>query len=110
MAARVDVATDIGGFVVLTFFFRREGSVWTAECRELGTATYGRSLLRVRNELIELVDLHLRSLQEVGQLQGFFQEHDIQLCQAGSAPAAVDARVPLDEESFVYVHRVPVAC
>ncbi len=38
-------------FVVLRLLFRRDGRRWTGECLELGTATYGRTLMQVEREL-----------------------------------------------------------
>ena len=47
------------GYVILTLAFRQEGRRWTGECLELGTATFGCTLKEVREEVLELVELHL---------------------------------------------------
>ena len=60
-------------FVILSLVFRREGLMWTGECRELGTATYGRSLPKVRDELAELVALHLEGSDLVWRRAALFQ-------------------------------------
>lgn len=67
-------------FVVLTFQFQKEeDNRWTAECMELGTATYADNLDQAHKELVELVELHLNSLEEVNERERFFQEHNIQM-------------------------------
>jgi hypothetical protein len=53
--------------VVLTFSFRKEGRLWAGECLELGTATDGRRLEKVYQELSNLVVLHLNALQDIGE-------------------------------------------
>lgn len=67
------------GYVVLTFKFHKLGKRWTAQCEELGTATFGRSLYEAGKKLREAVLLHLNTLEEVGERERFFQEHGIEL-------------------------------
>ncbi len=67
----------IKGYVVLTTEFRREGRRWTAYCEELGTATFGRSLPEAERRMKEAVILHLSTLEDVGERERFFKEHNI---------------------------------
>lgn len=67
----------IKGYVVLTAKFRREGRRWTAYCEELGTATFGRSLPEAERRIKEAVVLHLNTLEDVGERDRFFKEHNI---------------------------------
>ena len=67
------------GFVVLTFKFHKEGKRWVAYCEELGTATFGRFLQEAESRLKEAVELHLNTLEDVGERERFFAEHNIQL-------------------------------
>ncbi len=67
----------IKGYVVLTAKFRREGRRWTAYCEELGTATFGRSLPEEERRMKEAVALHLNTLEDVGERERFFKEHNI---------------------------------
>jgi hypothetical protein len=97
------------GFVVVTFVFRQEGKVWTAECRELGTATYGRSLKRTHDELLEMVKDHLSVLEEVGERERFFKDHGIAFYSDESVPAEIQQSLRLDEEAYVQAHRVPIS-
>jgi hypothetical protein len=96
------------GFVVLTLVFRQEGRVWTGECRELGTATYGRSLSRTHDELLEMVKDHLSVLEEVGERDRFFKQHDIQYYPSGSPLAEVQQSLPIDDEVYVHAHRIAI--
>ena len=66
------------GYIILTFEFGKEGRRWTAYCRELGTATFGRSLKEAESRLEEAVTLHLSTLEEVGEKERFFEEHSIE--------------------------------
>jgi len=67
----------VAGYVVLTLEFRRVGRRWTAYCKELGTATFGRSLPEADKRIKEAVLLHLNTLEDVGERQRFFREHNI---------------------------------
>ena len=64
-------------YVAMTFEFQREGDQWLGQCLELGTATFGDSVDEVADELADLVQLHLNSLEEVGERERFFAMHAI---------------------------------
>lgn len=67
------------GYIVLTFRFCKEDKRWTAYCGELGTATFGRSLLEADKRIKEAVLLHLNTLEDVGECERFLKEHNITL-------------------------------
>ena len=67
------------GYVVLTFRFEPEDDVWFGKCVELGTATWAESLARLEEELRDLVDLHLVTLEKNGQLGQVFDEWGVKL-------------------------------
>ena len=97
------------GFVILTLAFRQDGRRWTGECLELGTATYGRTLKQTRDELNELVMLHLNALEDVGERERFFEQHGIRFYRDATAPGEPNARVPIDDEdAFFQARRVPL--
>lgn len=63
---------------LLTFSFQKESDGrWTAYCNELGTATFADTLEEAKDELTELVQLHLSTLEDVGERQRFFAERNI---------------------------------
>ena len=72
-----------GGYVVLTYQFQKEGRRWLARCQELGTSVFGRSLPEAERILDEAVLLHLDTLEEVGERDRFFKEHNIGGGRAG---------------------------
>jgi len=95
------------GFVVLTLRFWQENRRWVGECVELGTSTYGRTLRQAHDELKELVLLHLNSLEQLGERERFFREHNIKF-YTDSAPVEVQSTVPVDAEFYTHVHRFPL--
>lgn len=66
-------------YVVLTIIFKPEDEVWTAECQELGTATFGDTYEETKDNIKEAISLHLDALDEVGERARFFKEHGIHL-------------------------------
>jgi predicted RNase H-like HicB family nuclease len=66
-------------YIILTAIFRREEEVWTAECKELGTATFGDTLEEAKDNLREAVELHLNTLEDVGESKRFLDERGIQV-------------------------------
>ena len=67
------------GYVVLTLKFQKQDRRWTALCEELGTATFGRSLPEADQRLKEAIILHINTLEDVGERERFFKEHNIKL-------------------------------
>jgi hypothetical protein len=95
------------GFVVLTLAFRQDGRRWTGECLELGTATYARTLKQAREELEDMVTLHLNSLEDVGERERFFKEHEIKFYTDEAAPREVAPTLPVANDSFFQPHLFP---
>lgn len=89
-------AQQATGSLVVTLVFRQEGELWTGECVELGTATFGRSFEQTRSELVELIELHLNTLEDVGERERFLEEHSIELLR-DVAPAEA-TRLSLEEK------------
>lgn len=92
----------LAGYVVLTYQFGMEGKRWTAYCEELGTATFGRSLKEAKERLHEAVFLHLNTLEDVGERERFFREHDIKFYKV--RPKTVTVSVPTKKDIFVHPH------
>ena len=95
------------GYVVLTLKFRKEGDKWTARCMELGTATFGPTLEEAEERIREAVTLHLNTLEDVGERERFFKEHNI--THSLHKPRSV--KVPTagsDERSFYQAYIPPV--
>ena len=88
------------GYVILTLKFQKQGRRWTAYCEELGTATFGRSLPEADQRLKEAVLLHLQTLEDVGERNRFFQEHNIKVHQ-DKPREDITICVPANREVFV---------
>lgn len=65
------------GYIILTFSFHKEGNRWVGRCNELTTSAFGRSLPEAEERLKELVELHLNTLEDVGERERFFRENGI---------------------------------
>jgi predicted RNase H-like HicB family nuclease len=98
------------GYVVLTLKFQKQGRRWTALCEELGTATFGRSLPEADQRLKEAILLHLNTLEDVGERERFFREHNIEI-HHGKPRDNVTVRIPVNKEVFVepLVQAIPSA-
>jgi len=94
-------------FVILTLAFHREGKNWIGTCVELSTSTYGRGLDRVHQELLELIQLHLDTLEDIGERERFFQEHGITI-YTDHVPDTVRSDVHVDSDQFIEARSVEV--
>jgi len=99
---------SIAGYVVLTVIFRKVGRRWTAYCEELGTATFGRSLTEAEKRIKEAIVLHLNTLEEVGERERFFKEHDIEFYHTRPRQS-ITVCLPPTEEVFVQPYIQPIA-
>ena len=97
----------IAGYVVLMFKFQKVGRRWTAYCEELGTATFGRSLSEAEKRIKEAVLLHLNTLEEVGERNRFFKEHNIEFYRT-RPKKDITVCLPLREDLFVQPHIQPI--
>ena len=95
------------GYVVLTLKFSKENRRWLGYCEELGTATFGRSLPEVDRKLKEAIIVHLSTLEDVGERDRFFKEHNIVF--HGTKPKVVEFSVPTKGDTFFQPHiqRIP---
>lgn len=102
-----ELVVGTAGYVVLTLKFRRVGRRWTAYCEELGTATFGRSLTEADKRLKEAVLLHLDTLEDVGERNRFFKEHNIEFHHT-KPRKNITVCLPLRTEVFVQPHIQPI--
>lgn len=96
------------GYVILTLKYHKEGDRWLARCEELGTATFGRTLEEAQERIREAVTCHLDTLEDVGERERFFREHNI----AYHARRPRSVKVPTtanDERSFYQAYIPPVS-
>jgi predicted RNase H-like HicB family nuclease len=87
------------GYIILTVVFKFEDEVWTAECMELGTATFGETLQEAEQDMQEAILLHLNTLEAVGEREAFFREHDIKIHPVQPKHMHID--LPFEPNIFV---------
>lgn len=87
------------GFIVLTIIFKFEDDVWTAECKELGTATFGDTIQEAERDIQEAILLHLNTLEQVGERETFFREHGIEIYS--TKPQTMHIDLPFDPNILV---------
>lgn len=87
------------GYIVLTVFFKQEEDVWTAKCQELGTATFGDTFEEARQNIEEAIQVHLSTLEDVGERERFFKENGIKIHQHRPRRIKIDA--PFDSDTYV---------
>ena len=99
---------SVKGFVILTLAFRQENKQWVGECLELGTSTFARTFKQVHRELIELVELDLNTLEQIGDRERFFKEHGIKFYSDDVPPDHVTKTLPVGKELLMDQHPFPV--
>ena len=88
-------------YITVTGIFRREGRRWLAECPELGTATFGRSVTQAEERLKEAILLQLNTLNDVGEVDRFFKEHGIETHAKVPTGGTVTLEAPIETDTFV---------
>ncbi len=96
----------ITGYIILTVIFKFEDEVWTAECKELGTATFGDTIQEAEKDIQEAISLHLNTLEGVGEREAFFREHGIKVYQVQPEQMHID--LPFDANIFVSQRIQPI--
>lgn len=66
-------------FIEITIIFQPEGDKWTAECRELGTAAFGDTIDETREAILDLIRLHIETLEELGECDRFLRESGVKV-------------------------------
>lgn len=93
---------NVVGYVILRISYSKVKRRWRAYCEELGTATFARSLPEAKERIKEAILLHLNTLEEVGERERFFKEHNIRVYPTKPAKEA-RITIPLNELEDVYV-------
>lgn len=99
---------NVKGFAILALEFRKEGRYWVGRCRELGTATDGRSLEKVVRELTQLVTLDVNGLEELGEREHLFSEPNITFCTDERSPEIMVLASDPDDNPLLKPIRIPV--
>lgn len=89
------------GYIMVTAKFYKEGKKWVAICNELGTSTFGYTLMEAQKKLSEAVICHLQTLIDVGEFVRFFKEHKIPIFKHMPREKEITVAAPLDSKTFV---------
>ena len=68
-----------GKYIAVTFAIEEEDGQFVGTCLQLGTSTCGDTLDKAFHNLKEAVELHLDTLEELGERQLFFREMGIKV-------------------------------
>jgi len=96
------------GYIIVTVQFKKEGKKWVAECIELGTSTFGRSLKEAKKRLNEAIFLHLNTLEDVNERNRFFKENKIIFYLSPPKTKSIPVSAPLDDNIFIQSHLQPI--
>jgi len=82
---------------------------FTAECIELGTATYGNTFEEANEAIIEAIKLHLDTLAEVGELKNFLKENNVKIYNKKQPPPTqVRLPYPVIKDAYLREYQIPV--
>lgn len=66
-------------YIALTLVYRKENGIWTAECEELGAATYGDTFEEAEASLKEVVEPQLNTLEKYGECERSLSENHVKI-------------------------------
>ena len=98
--------TKIEGIIILTEIVEEEDDQFVAHCPELGTSTCADSLGQAFEYLEDAITVHLAALEEVGELDQFLRERNINITFGPLDPLKLT--VPLGKPMKAFSHPVPV--
>lgn len=92
--------------VTVKIYQEKDGR-WTAECIELGTSSFGDTFEEAEESIMDMIELHLNTLAEVGELKNFLKKHKIKIHRA-KPPATI--RLPYSDviNAFVREYQLPI--
>lgn len=83
-------------YIVLTAIFEKEeDGRWTAHCEELGTATFATTIEEAQDRLKEMIELHLNTLEDIGERDRFFKENGIEI-RTVRPPKSISIDIPIN--------------
>lgn len=67
-------------YIVLSVIvYQEKDGRWTAKCPDLGTSTFGNTIDEAEKEIEEMINLHIQTLSDVGELENFLAERNIKI-------------------------------
>ena len=94
------------GYILLTLRVRQDDNRYVAECVELGTVSCGETIDEAFDNIKDACTVHLNSLEQLGERQRFFREHNIRIRHVRpESPRKVD--ITPDVFTATYLQAVP---
>lgn len=95
-------------YILLTVYFHQdEDGRWLAKCQETSTSTFGESFEEAFESISEAIDLHIEGLAEIGELERFFDVHQIPIYH--KKPSGIKSiQAPINKNTLVQPYVQPV--
>ncbi len=90
-------------FIRLTVIIEKEGDVYLAYCKELGTITCGDTIKEAKANLLDALEVYIEGLEEIGERDKVFGEKGVRIERESDYSADVDK--PLSLSTFEHVGR-----
>ena len=91
------------GFIRLTGIVEKEGDVYLAYCKELGTITCGDTIKEAKANLLDALEVYIDGLEEIGERDRVFREKGVRVER--ESDDSVNAGRPLSLSTFEHVGR-----
>lgn len=90
-------------FIRLTGIVEKEGDVYLAYCKELGTITCGDTIKEAKANLLDALEVYIDGLEEIGERDRVFREKGVRVERESGDTANVGK--PLSFSTFEHVSR-----
>ena len=90
-------------FIRLTGIVEKEGDVYLAYCKELGTITCGDTIKQAKANLLDALEVYIDGLEEIGERDRVFSEKGVTIERA--TDYSVNFGKPLSLSTFEHVGR-----
>ena len=95
------------GYIVLTGIVEEEDGQFVSYCRELGTASCGDTISEALENLEDAINVHLRGLEEVGELDRTLRERQIRVVSQPPGLDGVNVNVVPGQIIKTYISVIP---
>lgn len=96
-------------YIMLTFTIAEEDGQFAARCKELGTASCGATLDEARENILDAVELHLGTLEELGDKARVFRERGIRIRTYRKPKREVPVKITVPVGTWASREKVPVS-
>ncbi len=88
------------GYIILTVLIEKKQDKWEANCKELGVATFADTSDEVINDIKEAVNLHIKTLMDVGEFERVLKEKKIPVTFS-KPPKRINCDAPVNDNMFI---------